>query len=405
MKKILYLLVGVLCLGIASCSKDDENGEDNVPGETIGSDNKTDLAVTGGLAEYGMSYADILGYVNVDPTIATYLESVGVEISLTEDFRTSEHINCNGLTGNQFSVTTERLEPNTTYFYRTYVQTGIYNYGKTLSFTTKALPTLTPQTGSAEGDVDVVLRGTMDTSDIGERDRNILECGFVYSKNQSSIKESSYFSSDDVKKATQENGEYTVMLKDIELGSTFFYAMYVRICGGKYQLGQIKSFTTLSIEDNVKTNIKWSDMTTTKSVYYPESYTYDFPKKNCNITFQSDLSSRFPSKNVRYGVQFDVWGLCEEYGTPRVRYASKVDGNQYSLSYCFEDNMYDSYNLDKYYSLMGKIDAGLGLRDYEIEELKGLNSFADVLSKKYYIASTFVEFGGVKYYLEKSEQK
>lgn len=149
------LFLGV-CLSVVCCSKDEDSetieqnvgiGSDgNADGSgsansNAGSGNTTDMAVTGGVTDITTWGATIKGYVNVDQTLAMLIQDFGVEYSVYEGLSPnySYHAEVQGYTGREFSVSLRDLKPNTTYYYRTYIHqmSGMYQYGETLSFTTK----------------------------------------------------------------------------------------------------------------------------------------------------------------------------------------------------------------------------------------------------------------------------
>lgn len=160
----MRVLFVALCLGVVCCGKDedpvtieqnvsvgmdDDNSADNGDGGSdngnananAGSDNTTDMAVTGEVTDITTWGATIKGYINIDPTLVMLIQDFGVEYSIYESFSPgySNYAEVSGYTGREFSVSLRDLTPNRTYYYRTYIHqvSGMYQYGKTLSFTTK----------------------------------------------------------------------------------------------------------------------------------------------------------------------------------------------------------------------------------------------------------------------------
>lgn len=132
----VYAFFMCICLSVASCSKDDDDiGND----ANIGNGNTTDMAVTGRISQISTSSVTIKGYINIDQAWAMLIQDFGVEYSKDAGFSQSSHQSVPGYTGREFSVLLYDLDPNTTYYYRTYVHqlSGMYNYGETMSFTTK----------------------------------------------------------------------------------------------------------------------------------------------------------------------------------------------------------------------------------------------------------------------------
>jgi len=146
----------VLCLILIPASfiacnsdSDDEQKLDN------GSSNLEDVAVTSTPASVGYTCTEINGYVNLERITAEYSSpNIGIQIDtlaeLSDNYidyysgrigRSGRSVpNSNGLFGRQFKIKISELEPNTTYYYRTYVDiNSLTYYGKTYSFTTKRL--------------------------------------------------------------------------------------------------------------------------------------------------------------------------------------------------------------------------------------------------------------------------
>ena len=132
----MYVFFVCACLSVVCCSNDDDDDA------VIGGGNTVDMAVTGGVSDITLSTAIIKGYINVDQTLAMLIQDFGIEYSTDANFDSyySDYAKVSGYTGREFSVELFNLDPSTTYYYRTYVHqiSGMYYYGKTLSFTTKA---------------------------------------------------------------------------------------------------------------------------------------------------------------------------------------------------------------------------------------------------------------------------
>ncbi|MCH5307412.1 MAG: fibronectin type III domain-containing protein [Prevotella sp.] len=134
-----------LCLSIVGCSKDDGDGAPSSPNGNTGSDNTKDIAVTGSVEDITPQSASIKGYINVDQAQVMLIQDFGVEYSTSSSFYGSSYAQVSGYTGREFVVWVDDLEPNTTYYYRTYVHqlSGLYHYGQTLSFKTETVkPTI-----------------------------------------------------------------------------------------------------------------------------------------------------------------------------------------------------------------------------------------------------------------------
>ena len=126
---VVYTALLFMCFSLVAWSNVDDN-----TGET----NTTDVAVTGGVSEIGVSSVSIYGYVNIDQSMLLLLKEFGIEYSLSPDFANSSVAKVNGYSDRKFSVNINGLKPNQKYYYRTYVQSlsGLSFYGHTDTFTT-----------------------------------------------------------------------------------------------------------------------------------------------------------------------------------------------------------------------------------------------------------------------------
>lgn len=121
MKHYLLYFCAALFLFVANaCSSDDSNG----------SDNTTDVAVTGSITETGMTYAMADGYVNLDKLSSSTSSNVEIGIEYESQSGTgsnARHARTNGVDGRKISVELTGLTPGETYSYKTYVKaSGIY---------------------------------------------------------------------------------------------------------------------------------------------------------------------------------------------------------------------------------------------------------------------------------------
>lgn len=262
MKKIkflLMLLIGVvMSVSVVSCSKDDDDlGDPNK-----GSQNTTDVAVTGAVLAKTFNATLFTGYVNLNQLSSGYTSyEMGVEVSDNKSFsgKTFSQTS-NALVGNKFEVVVNRLNPSTTYYYRTYVYVNKnYHYGETSSFVTDELKNVASDIVVKPGVLDVDVVGKMFLS-LGDYENMFLEAehlnnsnmdiGIYASKDKSllNLKNIEERNSDDV---TIMNcyfypiwKETTKKLGGLEEGTTYYYCSYT-MYGGEIKLGEIKSFKTL----------------------------------------------------------------------------------------------------------------------------------------------------------------
>ena len=135
--KYLQKLFFLLLMGVSLCAVQACNGDDDDEAMSDPSKNTTDIAVTGNVDKYGCTYANIIGYANLNQLLANV--EIGIEIRLADseygDFKSET---TNSLTGNEFMVEFVGLLPNTKYKYRSYVKYGgLTHYGEFRTFTTK----------------------------------------------------------------------------------------------------------------------------------------------------------------------------------------------------------------------------------------------------------------------------
>lgn len=137
MKKLFVFFTS--CLFIASCGiitpSDPENGQ-TPEVETYG-------AVTGAVSNITYFNAEIYGKVNI-PSVTSADLTFGVLYDTNSGvlFSTATHIQATVFDSElNFTVVVEGLEPETMYYYRSYIiQNGEVSYGEIKNFTTKTMP-------------------------------------------------------------------------------------------------------------------------------------------------------------------------------------------------------------------------------------------------------------------------
>ena len=136
--RLFSIMVTVLLvLPYASCS--DDSKEDG------GENNTTDVAVTGNVVTIGMSVATIEGYFNLNLITETYKNpEFGIEYAENPDFSYSFYEDTRDLVGHKSTTKLTNLDPNKTYYYRSYVRLSGNNLylGKTKSFKTNDVKNL-----------------------------------------------------------------------------------------------------------------------------------------------------------------------------------------------------------------------------------------------------------------------
>lgn len=238
LKLFILSATGILC----GCSDDDKKYIEEII------DNTTDIAVTGDVDSYGVTYAYLRGLANLS-LMPTGSGEIGMEISVSDDDSSIHQQTSSSLSGNTFVVEFCNLSPNTEYNYRSFVR---YNenthYGEYRKFTTKKLSDVTI-TGEA---IDVTHSSATITSTVNPMSaysKEVITVGVAYSTSLDSF--NSY--SIDVKpsfytwgeRSIEEllNGTYTVTLGFLSEDTTYYYAAFAEV-DGRYGFGEVKSFTT-----------------------------------------------------------------------------------------------------------------------------------------------------------------
>ena len=281
MKKLFYLLLISLCMGMTSCSSDDDGEQ----GPNKGADNTTDLVVTGSYGSFSIDSNDkieleITGYLNlpneVKATLGLGVQAFGVEISQNSSFpaSSSQQFRGNRLEDERkFVVTASGLQENTKYYYRSFFGAAdTYIYGTTASFTTISLE-------EAVGKIY-----TPEPSKVNERTA-YFDLGdklqIAYDTKQASLTVEN-ISKGNVKLS---NG----FLEDLETGTTYYYCV-VRKIANRIVLGDVKSFMTKGFN------------TQELAKYVSANISYDEKTGMWSATITSSLERQYPNNNIKYGI-------------------------------------------------------------------------------------------------------
>ena len=172
---ILYVtIVTLYCFCFLSCNGGDDN-------QNNGSDNTTDVAITGNVSKIGVTYAIIDGYVNLNQITASYnSQQIGIEISLDEDFKSAGVVKTNELVGNKISILIDTLSGNTKYYYRTIVKiNNLSYYGEKRSFITNNFTNLVSISEPYEiTEESVIIKCEVDINSIDKN--NNFHIGIVF---------------------------------------------------------------------------------------------------------------------------------------------------------------------------------------------------------------------------------
>lgn len=231
------LIVSVIC----SCSND--NGAEEI--DDYATD--TSIAVTGNPSAITPVSAEIVCKANITQGAASFELGVLYSTNSEElaDFNGSK-VRTKDLVGNAYKVTLSSLQPNTTYYYRSFVTTGgINNFGKVKSFTTQSVSnpsTLHADTITASSAYLHAKREI--TKDYANEIGFSCNDGFVIADKKDSIeKKGWFFTSGNNDYKSYQNGNYRIIVNGLQPNTTYYYKAFSKINGG-YAYGAVKSFTT-----------------------------------------------------------------------------------------------------------------------------------------------------------------
>lgn len=267
MKKIWYdsLMLGLLFISMvfASCSSD----SDGDGSKTMGENNTTDVAVTGGVQETGMTFAVVKGFVNftVPEAYASLgsLYSYGVEYATSKDFSDAKTAYGGSVVGRTFTATMKELRSNTQYYYRTYVDN--MRGTEIGTFTTKAL-TYTGTMSASCSDVQftyATFEGEVSASSLKDE---TFTMGIAITNNKSELdaktyKKASFKDLDSgievaevggttiIKNRDSGKEQIEVISTDLKQGTTNYYAVFIEV-GGDVQFGKTQTMTMRKLKNS-----------------------------------------------------------------------------------------------------------------------------------------------------------
>lgn len=274
LRRFFYAIVfASLSSGIASCDKEKEDD-----GINMGADNTTDIAVTGGVESTGMTYANVLGYVNVTGDLRAFLGDLdvlpfGVCYSKSESFSNSQYVYCYKIMGNKFSLILRGLEPDTKYFYRTFVgnQYGV----ETGSFTTKPFSNVVD---FRIGSVSKIDFDKVSLSGIGFNGNSLENESYIWGVAISSDKANvstriktvfnqlgwdnwEDFINHQTAKFVDLDKDESCQIGNLIPGTTYYYCLLVEMAGNIIS-SEVREFTTKNVETtdfvDLGLSVKWA---------------------------------------------------------------------------------------------------------------------------------------------------
>lgn len=226
-KPFNYFFASVILMVFAlSCAKEPSQPKDAVMG-----------AVTGAATHISCRNAEILGKANLPGTTSTdlsfgvlYSTSSGVLIgSATKKEARSFDSDYN------YTVNTEVLEPETTYYYRSYIiQDKEISYGELKSFTTLAVSSMIQTLDATDiNPKDAVLNASLDLTDCRY---DALEYGFEVTPEGGSAHT--------IKSSNHSGKKFSIKDESLSITTKYSVVSYVKLDGRTYK-GESKKFTTL----------------------------------------------------------------------------------------------------------------------------------------------------------------
>ena len=243
-----WMMISILSAGVmCSCGGDSDSEEiDDYATDTS-------IAVTGNASAITPVSAEIVCKANITQGGAASFE-LGILYSTESDQVTEFNGNkarTKDLVGNAYKVTLSYLQPNTTYYYRSFVTTGgINNYGKVKSFTTQSVASPSTLQADTITAFSVYLHGKREIT--REKANEIgFSCydGFVVSDRKDSIEFKGWVVSSDSYRYDNNyyqsfpNGNYRMIVSGLQPQCVYYYKAFSKINGG-YTYGAVKSFTT-----------------------------------------------------------------------------------------------------------------------------------------------------------------
>ena len=209
----------------------------------------TSIAVTGNASVITPVSAEIMCKANITQGASSF--ELGVLYSSDSERLTEfngSKVKTKDLVGNAYKVTLSSLQPNTTYYYRSYVTTGgINNYGKVKSFTTQSVASPSTLQADTITAFSAYLHAKREiTRDFANKFGISCYDGFVISEKKDSIEYKGRFISTDsynYNYKSFQNGMYRIIVNGLQPYTTYYFKAYSRINGG-YTYGDVKSFST-----------------------------------------------------------------------------------------------------------------------------------------------------------------
>lgn len=265
MKKNLTFLMLILSalVSFTACSSDDDG--DGLGNKDAGSENTTDVAVTGAVQESGVQYLVLTGYVNEGRIPSSgYDTKMGIQYGRTNDSYDPNSIAWGGkeyvtnLEGRKMTIKLTGLAANHQWRFRTFVYVdGRYYFGETKTASTKDFSNIVT-TGTAS-DITSSSAEVACTVDMGKAtwknegfydSMSNPQVGVTWTTDKTLLTETYlnkydfmglWYSSEDF--LSLSDTRFTCTLYGLEPNTTYYYCPYTYV-GYMYHVGPVMSFTT-----------------------------------------------------------------------------------------------------------------------------------------------------------------
>ncbi len=258
---ILMLMLSAL-VSFTACSSDDDG--DGLGNKDAGSENTTDVAVTGAVQESGVQYLVLTGYVNEG--LIHYSGTgmkMGIQYGRTNDSYDPSSIDwggkkyVTGLEGRKMTVKLVGMAANHQWHYRTFVYVdGRYYFGETKIASTKDFSNITTagnvsNTTPYSAEVICSVNTEKATWKDEEFDRMTEpEVGVVWAEEKDLLSDEQLndyelrrFEKSPNELFQLQDSEFTCTLHYLSPNTTYYYCAYTRT-GYTFRAGPIMSFTT-----------------------------------------------------------------------------------------------------------------------------------------------------------------
>ena len=199
-----------------------------------------------------------------------------------------------------FKNTISRLQTGTTYYYCSFTRAGKkYKLGEIKSFATKALSDAQLLTGDAT-DITFTSATVRNTSTIASMypKGTSIQYGIRYGASQDALYETAYATS-------QEGDAFTVLLRNLVAGKTYYYCAYVSVDGVSLT-GNTKSFTTKSGNSYLTTEDATDITLTSATLKGKTTLATLYGNNESSIRYTIRYSRNSSNINDQYGYNYET---------------------------------------------------------------------------------------------------